>query len=96
MPESFWSVMRMNRLEGTEDYERFQASGGESAWVGIAPLRPESTVIWQEDARVMYCYYRGVYDKSRLIGVIKCGISAQKLFSSVSRKRERRGDLRGG
>lgn len=85
VPESFWSVMRMNRLEGTEDYERFQASGGESAWVGIAPLRPESTVIWQEDARVMYCYYRGVYDKSRLIGVIKCGISAQKLFSSVSR-----------
>ncbi len=83
VPESFWSVLHMDRLEDAEDFLRFEQSGEISEWVGVAQLRPENTVIWEEDRRLMYCYYRGVYDGSRRIGAIKCGLSASQLFSAV-------------
>ena len=83
VPESFWSVLHMDRLEDAEDFLRFEQSGEISEWVGVAELRPENTVIWEEDRRLMYCYYRGVYDGPRRIGAVKCGLSASQLFSAV-------------
>lgn len=85
VPESFWYVLHMDELEDSEDFQRFDQMGDVSAWVGLAELRPSSTVIQAEDNREMFCFYRDIYRGIRnRVGVIKCGVSPSKLFSAVS------------
>lgn len=83
MPESFWYALHMDRIEGAADFEAFQESGSISAWVGVAPLHPESTVLRSEDNADVYTYYRWVVEDTRKIGVLKCGVSLERLFSPV-------------
>ena len=83
MPESFWYALHMDRIEDAADFAAFQDSGSTSAWVGLAPLHPQSTVLRSEDNMDAYTYYRWVMEGTRRIGALKCGVSPEQLFSPV-------------
>lgn len=84
VPVSFFSFMNVEDAALTQDYQRFAEMGRSRAWVGEGLIYPEHLVLRKEDNRVLFCFYQNIYAGiGEVVGVLKCGVQTEKLFSSI-------------
>lgn len=84
IPETYWNFLRLKRLDGLPQYERFLLAGETRGWGGIGPVYPTETVLRPAGNPQMLCYYQKLLAGfGECVGVIQCGVSPQKIFSSL-------------
>ena len=84
IPETYWSFLRLKRLDSLPQYERFLLAGETRGWGGIGPVYPTETVLRPAGNPQMLCYYQKLLAGfGECVGVIQCGVSPQKIFSSL-------------
>ena len=83
-PETYWNFLRLKRLDSLPQYERFLLAGETRGWGGIGPVYPTETVLRPAGNPQMLCYYQKLLAGfGECVGVIQCGVSPQKIFSSL-------------
>ena len=84
IPETYWNFLRLKRLDSLPQYERFLLAGETRGWGGIGPVYPTETVLRPAGNPQMLCYYQKLLAGfGECVGVIQCGVSPQKIFSSL-------------
>lgn len=84
IPETYWNFLRLKRLGSLPQYERFLLAGETRGWGGIGPVYPTETVLRPAGNPQMLCYYQKLLAGfGECVGVIQCGVSPQKIFSSL-------------
>ena len=84
IPETYWNFLRLKRLDSLPQYERFLLAGETRGWGGIGPVYPTETVLRPARNPQMLCYYQKLLAGfGECVGVIQCGVSPQKIFSSL-------------
>lgn len=84
IPETYWNFLRLKRLDSLPQYERFLLAGETRGWGGIGPVYPTETVLRPAGNPQMLCYYQKLLAGfGECVGVIQCGVSLQKIFSSL-------------
>lgn len=84
IPETYWNFLRLKRLDSLPQYERFLLAGETRGWGGIGPVYPAETVLRPAGNPQMLCYYQKLLAGfGECVGVIQCGVSPQKIFSSL-------------
>lgn len=84
IPETYWNFLRLKRLDSLPQYEHFLLAGETRGWGGIGPVYPTETVLRPAGNPQMLCYYQKLLAGfGECVGVIQCGVSPQKIFSSL-------------
>ena len=84
IPETYWNFLRLKRLDSLPQYERFLLAGETRGWGGIGPVYPTETVLRPAGNPQKLCYYQKLLAGfGECVGVIQCGVSPQKIFSSL-------------
>lgn len=84
IPETYWTLMKLERLEGSEDYAAFLRTGETKGWAGVDYVYPLETTLRPAGNQRMLCYYQKVLAGiGECMGVIRCGVSPDKIFAPL-------------
>lgn len=82
--QSYPLFLKIESFREAEEYDRYLSANANRVWVGKTSLYPQTVIDSNSWNRSVFCYYRNVFSLTgKTIGIVRCAVSIDKLFSSI-------------